>query len=264
MKIGIIGCGNMAEAIVRGLLKNGLYSHLEIIATDVRPERLKEMTANCKIETTENNQEAIERVDVVILAVKPQVMHGVLEEIKPKIKESHLIISIAAGVRLERIETILPKARLIRVMPNTPGLIGCGISAFSSGKAVTKEDEETASRIFSALGDVVKVEEKLMDAVCALSGSGPAYIFLIIESLIAAGVKMGLSYDLARRLVLVTVEGSAKLVKETGKHPAELRDNVTSPGGTTAAALYVMEEEGLRGIIQKAVLASEKRANELK
>ena len=243
-------------------MKKGLYSPADIIATDVRPERLKEIAADCKIETTSDNQEAVERVDLVILAIKPQIINGVLEEITPK-TEKKLIVSIAAGVRLEKIEAILPKARLIRVMPNTPALIGCGISAISCGKVVTKQDEERALAIFGALGDVVKVEEKLMDAVCAVSGSGPAYIFLIIESLIAAGVKMGLSYDLAKRLVLTTVEGSAKLVKETGKHPAELKDQVTSPGGTTAAALYVMEEEGLRGIIQKAVLAAEKRAKEI-
>jgi len=252
----------MGEAIIRGILKKGLYSPADIIATDVRPERLKEIAADCKIETTSDNQEAVERVDLVILAIKPQIINGVLEEITPK-TEKKLIVSIAAGVRLEKIEAILPKARLIRVMPNTPALIGCGISAISCGKVVTKQDEERALAIFGALGDVVKVEEKLMDAVCAVSGSGPAYIFLIIESLIAAGVKMGLSYDLAKRLVLTTVEGSAKLVKETGKHPAELKDQVTSPGGTTAAALYVMEEEGLRGIIQKAVLAAEKRAKEI-
>ncbi|MEK9148437.1 MAG: pyrroline-5-carboxylate reductase, partial [Candidatus Desantisbacteria bacterium] len=196
----------MGEAIVRGLLKKGLYPPSEIIATDVRPERLREIAAGCKVETTSNNQEAVERADIVILAVKPQVMDGVLEKIAPKLKEK-LIISIAAGVRLERIETLLPKARSIRVMPNTPGLIGCGISSLSCGSHCLRQDEETASRIFSALGDVVKVEEKLMDAVCALSGSGPAYIFLIIESLIAAGVKMGLSYDVAKRLVLATVEG---------------------------------------------------------
>lgn len=261
--IGIIGCGNMGEAIVKGLLKNGLYSPSEIIATDVRPERLKEIAAGCQIETTSNNQEAVDTADILILAIKPQSMEEVLKELKPKIQERHLIISIAAGVRLEKIEAILPKARVIRVMPNTPGLIGCGISAISCGSQIIKQDEETATRIFSALGDVVKVEEKLMDAVCALSGSGPAYIFLIIESLIVAGVKMGLSYNLAKRLVLATVVGSARLVAETGKHPAELRDQVTSPGGTTASALNIMETEGLRGIIQKAVLAAEKRAKEL-
>ena len=258
--IGIIGCGNMGEAIVRGLLKKGLYSSSDIIATDVRSERLREIG---QIETTNNNQEAADKADILILAIKPQSMEEVLKELKPKIQERHLIISIAAGVRLERIETILPKARVIRVMPNTPGLIGCGISSLSCGSQTIKQDEETATRIFSALGDVVKVEEKLMDAVCALSGSGPAYIFLIIESLIAAGVKMGLSYNLAKRLVLATVVGSARLVAETGKHPAELRDQVTSPGGTTASALNIMETEGLRGIIQKAVLAAEKRAKEL-
>jgi pyrroline-5-carboxylate reductase len=260
--ITIIGCGNMGEAIIRGILNKRLYLPSEIIATDVRSERLKEIAADCKIDVTSNNQEAVEKAAIVILAIKPQAMDVVLEEIKLRV-ETRLIISIAAGVRLEKIEAMLPKAKVIRVMPNTPTLIGCGISAISCGKTVTKQDEERALAIFGALGDVVKVDERLMDAVCAVSGSGPAYIFLIIESLIAAGVKMGLSYDLSRKLVLTTVEGSAKLTKETGKHPAELKDQVTSPGGTTAAALYVMEEEGLRGIIQKAVLAAQERAKEL-
>lgn len=261
--IGIIGCGNMGSTIIRGILKKGLYPPVEIITTDLRPERLKEIAKDCKIETTSNNQEAVERAETLILAIKPQTIDLVLEEIKPKVEERHLVISIVAGVRSEKIEAILPKARVIRVMPNTPAIIGCGISAFSCGRKTTKQDEERIFEIFGALGEVVKVEERLMDAVCALSGSGPAYIFLIIESLIAAGVKMGLSCDLSKRLVLATVEGSARLAKETGEHPAELRDQVTSPGGTTAAALYVMEEEGLRGIIQKAVLAAQERAKEL-
>ncbi|HAW49662.1 TPA: pyrroline-5-carboxylate reductase [bacterium] len=254
MKIGVIGSGNMGSAIVDGLLKEGY----DVIASDIVEEKLSVL----KCKTTRDNLDILKSVDTVILAVKPQVIKGVLEEIKEEVK-SHLIISIAGGIKIEAIEEILGNKRVIRVMPNTPSLIGKGISAIAKGKYASDSDMDKANEIFSAIGDVVTVDESLMDSITALSGSGPAYVFLFIDALISVGVRMGLSRDVSEKLVLSTISGSIALLKETGKHPLVLRDMVTSPGGTTVAAIEVMEKKNFSGIIWEAILSAEKRAKEL-
>ncbi|MEW6679778.1 MAG: pyrroline-5-carboxylate reductase [bacterium] len=262
MKIGIIGAGNMGSAIIKGILKKGIFKPDEIIASDIDKEKLKALEDELKIKTTQNNLEVFPFADGIILAIKPYHMGDLLEQIKPGVKGHH-IISIAAGIKTGFIEERLNNARVIRVMPNMPCLISCGISAIAKGKYADDSDVSFAKRIFFALGDVVEVDENLIDAVTALSGSGPAYIFVIIDALISVGVKMGLSREVSERLVLTTISGSVLMMKQTKKHPAELRDMVTSPGGTTMAAIEVMERENLSGIIWKAVLSAEKRAKEL-
>ncbi|MEW6102512.1 MAG: pyrroline-5-carboxylate reductase [bacterium] len=261
MKIGIIGAGNMGGAIIRGGLKKGVFKPNEIIASDISAKKLEALT-DTKIKTTQNNLEVLNFADGIILAIKPLVMGELLEQIKGDVKGHH-IISIAAGIKTGFIEERLNNARVIRVMPNMPCLISCGISAISKGKYADESDVSFAKMIFSALGDVVEVDENLIDAVTALSGSGPAYIFVIIDALISIGIKMGLSRDISERLVLSTISGSVEMLRRTKKHPAELRDMVASPSGTTISAIEVMERENLSGILWKAVLAAEKRAKEL-
>jgi len=261
MKIGIIGTGNMGGAIIKGVLKKGIFKPDEIIGSDISKEKLEGLES-FKIKTTQNNLDVLDFADGIILAVKPQVMDPVLQEIKNSVKGHH-IISIAAGIKTAFIEERLSNARVVRVMPNAPLLVGCGISAIAKGRYTDSSDIGFAKMVFGALGDVIEVEEGLMNAVTSLSGSGPAYIFLIIDSLISVGVKMGLSRDIAERLVISTISGSILMMKQTGKHPMELRDMVTSPGGTTAQALEVMEVKGLPGILWEAIQAAEKRAEEL-
>lgn len=258
MKIGIIGAGNMGRAIIIGVLEKGLFKPDEIIASDIDTKRLEGL----KVKTTNCNLDVLNFSDGIILAVKPHVLESLLEEIRGGIKAHH-IISIAAGIRTGFIEERLLNSRVVRVMPNMPLLIGCGISAISKGKYADDSDIEFAKIIFSALGEVVEIEEHLMDAVTSLSGSGPGYIFLIIDALISIGVKMGLSRNIAERLVLSTISGSVKLIEKTREHPCKLRDMVTSPSGTTAAALEILEKRGLSGILWEAVLAAEERAKEL-
>lgn len=258
MKIGIIGAGNMGRAIIIGVLEKGLFKADEIIASDIDKKKLEGL----KVRTTNCNLDVLNFSDGIILAVKPHSMESILGEIKEAIKAHH-IISIAAGIKTAFIEERLPNSRVVRVMPNMPLVIGCGISAISKGKYADDSDIEFAKMIFSALGEVVEIEEDLMNAVTSLSGSGPAYIFLIIDTLISIGIGMGLSRNIAERLVLSTISGSVKLIEKTKEHPCKLRDMVTSPHGTTIAALEILEKRALSGILWEAVLAAEKRAKEL-
>lgn len=259
MRIGIIGAGNMGRAIITGILEKGLFKADEIIVSDIDTKKLEGL----KVKTTNNNLDVLTFADDgIIIAVKPYVLESILGEIREGIKGHH-IISIAAGIKTGFIEEKLPNARIVRVMPNIPLVIGCGISAIAKGTYADDSDIAFAKRIFGALGEVVEIEEPLMDAVTSLSGSCPAYIFLIIDTLISVGVRMGLSRNIAERLVLSTISGSVKLVEKTKEHPCKLRDMVMSPGGTTAAGFEILEKKGLSGILWEAVLASHKRAKEL-
>lgn len=263
-KLAFVGCGNMGEALIKGLLGKGFIRSQDMIAADASRQRLAHLQKTYSVEVTTDNREAISRGDVILLAVKPQIMEGVLQEIASDIDTSKLLISIAAGVSIEYIESFFKKGvRLIRVMPNTPALVQEGASALSAGKKAKKEDMETAREIFEAVGKAVVVDEKLMDAVTGLSGSGPAYIFTILEALVDAGVKTGLPRQVSFDLALQTMLGSVKMVIETGEHPAKLKDMVTSPGGTTIAGLHVFEKEGLRGTLMNAVETATNRSREL-
>ena len=263
-KIAIIGCGNMGEALAAGLLAEGSATASDIWATDVAPERLEALRSRYGIRTGTDNREAASWAEVVVLAVKPQTMSEVLDELKDRMTEATLIISVATGISSARITAALGgRRKVVRVMPNTPVLVRAGATAMAISPLVSPEDRNLAIRLFQAVGKVVIVEEHLMDAVTGLSGSGPAYVFQVIEALADGGVKMGLSRDVAMTLAAQTVLGAAKLQLETKEHPAQLKDKVTSPGGSTIAGLQALEKGGVRAAFMAAVEAATKRAEEL-
>jgi pyrroline-5-carboxylate reductase len=263
-RLAIIGAGNMGEALIRGLLAAGMVHPEQLIATDVRTAHLEAIQKAYGIETLDKNGEAATKAQILILAVKPQVMDEVLSGLRGAVAEDHLLLSVAAGIRTAFIEARFPRAtRVVRIMPNTPVLVLAGASAITPGRHATAEDLELARRVFQTVGRVVQVEERLMDAVTGLSGSGPAYLFVVIEALADAGVRMGLSREVATLLSAQTALGAARMVLETGKHPASLKDMVTSPAGTTAAGLHVLEQAGLRGTLMAVVEAATRRAEEL-
>ncbi len=254
----------MGEALIKGLLQGETVRPEQVIATDVRADRLEAIQKAYRVETLPDNREAAAKAQILLLAVKPQVMEDVLSGLRGAVAEDHLLLSIAAGIRTAFIEAAFPQpTRVVRVMPNTPALILAGASAIGPGRYATQEDLDITRQIFQAVGRIVHVEEKMMDAVTGLSGSGPAYIFIVIEALSDAGVRMGLSRDVAMLLAAQTVLGAARMVLETGEHPAKLKDAVTSPGGTTIAGLQALEQGGLRGILMAAVEAATRRSQQL-
>lgn len=254
----------MAEAVIKGLLRQGIVSPEQILVSEPRQERMHFLAATYRVNVRPDNLAAVRKADVIVLAVKPQVMVGVLEEIAPAVTPRHLVISLAAGISTSVLASSLGSApRLVRAMPNTPAQIGEGAIAVCPGGSARPEDLALAKDLFGAVGKAFVVDEKLMDAVTGLSGSGPAYVFLIIEALTDAGVKVGLPRDLAQALTLQTLVGAARMAIETGEHPGKLKDLVTSPGGTTIAALHVLEEKGLRGALINAVVAATNRSREL-
>jgi pyrroline-5-carboxylate reductase len=262
--IGFIGAGNMAEAMIRGLVHGGHVAADRIAASGPRKERLDELRTGYGIDVTTHNREVVQRCGLVVLSIKPQIMDKVLREVGDQVKPGTLVVSIAAGVDTETIEDSLPDGvRVIRAMPNTPALVGAGATAISPGKHASESDLATAKALFDAVGITVELDESHLDAVTGLSGSGPAYIFLILEALADAGVKVGLSRRNAQRLAAQTVMGSAKLLLETDEHPGKLKDMVTSPGGTAIAGLHTLEEGGLRTTLINAVETATKRAREL-
>ena len=262
--IGFIGAGNMATALVRGLVESGVHGSEQLRASDVHEERLQRLSAGFGVRVHPTNQALVQDCTVVILAVKPQNMKTVLEDIKEKVHEDHLLISIAAGIPLKMICGAMGRSiAAIRVMPNTPALIQRGMSALASGGRATAGDLEKARRIFEAVGETVTVSEEMMDAVTALSGSGPGYVFRLMEGFVSAGVKVGFDRSTALRLVTQTFLGAAHLATESEKDLTELRAMVTSPGGTTAAGLAVMDERRVDITLQEAVEAACKRSIEL-
>jgi pyrroline-5-carboxylate reductase len=263
-RIAFIGAGNMGEALIKGLLEAGRVRPEQLIATDIRKDRLEAIRKAYRIDTVTDNREAVAKAQILLLAVKPQVMNEVLTELRGAVAEDHCLLSIAAGIPTAFIEARFSQpTRVVRIMPNTPAFVLAGASAIAPGRHATPEDLEIARQILNAVGRVVQVDEKLMDAVTGLSGSGPAYIFVVIEALSDAGVRMGLSREVATLLAAQTVFGAARMVLESGEHPARLRDSVTSPGGTTIAGLHVLEQAGFRGILMTAVEAAARRSQEL-
>jgi pyrroline-5-carboxylate reductase len=263
--IALIGTGNMGDALVSGLINSGSSKPKNIICSDVRKERLDKIKSRYKVRTTTSNLKAVAEADIVIYAVKPQLMAAVLTETKSKLDMSRLIISIAAGVPLAAMESCIDKKmRLIRVMPNIPAAVKEAASAIAAGDNATKEDVNLAMEIFNSIGKCIFLKENyLMDAITGLSGSGPAYIFLIVDALADAGVKMGLSRQDSLFLAAQTVLGAAKLLMETQEHPGQLKDKVTSPGGTAIAGLATLESGGLRTTLINAVEAATNRSKEL-
>ena len=261
--IGFIGSGNIAEALIKGVLAAGLYSPDEVCASDISSERLNYIAGEYKICTENSNSSLAARSRIVILSVKPHYIADVLDEIKGSITNDTIVISIAAGITIEKIAGALDKGQVIRVMPNTPALVGNGMSGIYSNNA-TAESMQMAIKLFSAVGKTVVVEsEELIDAVTAVSGSGPAYFFLLIEEMIKAAEKLGLSGEAAEELVLQTARGAAILADGSEYGPAELRKKVTSPGGTTEAAIKVFVDGGFGELVTKAVTAARDRSVEL-
>lgn len=275
-RVGFIGAGNMGEAMINGLIASGLCKPADIWASDVRSPHLRQLRETYQIHTTEDNIELFEKVDVVILAVKPQQMDDVLDGLSKTfphtMKGIKLIISIAAGFPIERLEKhlygdldqnskgLLP---IIRVMPNTPALVLAGMAGMSGNAYATKPDLDTARRILEAIGKVTEFQEKDLDAVTAVSGSGPAYVFYFVEALVEAAATLGLRPSQALTLSLETIKGSVKLLEETGETPVSLRKKVTSKGGTTEAALCVLEREKVKGHLVEAIVAAARRSKEL-
>jgi pyrroline-5-carboxylate reductase len=261
--VGFIGTGNMAEALIRGLVRAGVVDSQQIIGSEPRAERRGELEQKYRISTTDNNREVARRADILVLSIKPQVMLLVLDEIAVDVKQGALVISIAAGIPIAVIENRLPGRRVVRTMPNTPALVDAGATAVAAGGHATSADLDAARRIFDSVGLTIVLDEYLMDAVTGLSGSGPAYMFLIIEALSDAGVKVGLSRYHAQALAAQTVLGAAKLLIETKEHPGQLKDMVTSPGGTAIAGLHTLEEGGMRTTLMNAVEVATRRSREL-
>ncbi|MBI2816298.1 MAG: pyrroline-5-carboxylate reductase [Acidobacteria bacterium] len=267
LKIAILGAGNIGGALLGGIVKSHLAEPQDVVATDAREERRRELEEIWKVRVlpTSDNRQAVAGRDVVILAVKPNIVPKVLEEIRDVIKQDQILLSVAAAVPISFIESVLGKRMpVFRAMPNIPVLVEEGATAVAGNQFTTPEQRKIIERIFGALGCVVFVDESQLDAVTALSGSGPAYIYTVIEALIDGGKKMGLSQEVATRLTEQTVLGAAKLVRETKLHPAVLRDEVTTPGGTTIAALHELEKHGLRSMLISAVETATQRSKEIR
>jgi len=262
--LGFVGGGQMAEAMVRGVLAAGLAAPAAITIAEPTAARCEYLSGQYGVSCTQDPATLCRASAILVLAVKPQLAAAVLGQYRPFIGDNHLVLSIMAGVTLHTLaDSFAAPVRLIRVMPNTPSLVLAGAAAFSPNRQATARDREIAAALFSAVGTCVEVPEYLLDAVTGLSGSGPGYVFTFIEALIDAGVLAGLPRPIAEQLVVQTVYGSAKLALETGEHPAILKGKVTSPGGTTIAGLHVLEEGALRGLVMSAVEAATERSREL-
>ncbi len=264
MKIGFLGAGKMATALAKGFVKAGLVKPDDLVASDPLEDARAHFSSETGAQAKASNVEVFKNATVVVLAVKPNQVNGVLAEIRDYYTEQHLLISIAAGVPLARLEAGLPaSARVIRVMPNTPAIVGASASGYALGKSARKADGELANKLLSAVGISYAVSESLLDAVTGLSGSGPAYAFLMIEALSDGGVAAGLPRDIATKLAAQTLLGSAKMVLESGLHPGTLKDMVTSPGGTTIEGLHELEKGKVRAALISAVRAASEKSKKL-
>lgn len=262
--LGFLGAGKMATALAGGFVKAQLVRPDRLFASDPVPEACANFETSVGAKIFKSNSEVAKSADVLLLAVKPNQVADVLAEIRPQITSKHLLISIAAGITLAQLESWLePGARVVRVMPNTPALVGASASAFAVGSHARPEDASLVQRLFSAVGLAYAVKEELLDAVTGLSGSGPAYVYVIIEALSDGGVAAGLPRDIATRLAAQTVLGGARMVLETGIHPGALKDMVASPGGTTIEGLHVLEKAGVRGALITAVQAAAEKSKRL-
>lgn len=263
LKIGSLGGGAMGEALLTGLMKSG-FPPANLYASDVEQKRLAYLQQKLGINAVQNNCRLVEAVDIVVLAVKPQIVGQVLSETGGFFRSGQTLISIAAGVPIKYIEGFLKHpVGVVRVMPNTPCLVGAGASALCAGTHAREEDLSRARAIFSAVGRVVEVPERLMDAVTGLSGSGPAYMFMILDALVDAGLRVGLPRETAFLLSAQTMLGAAKMALESGEHPARLKNLVTTPAGTTIEGIFALEEGGLRCTLMKAVSAATRRSSEI-
>jgi len=263
LKISIVGAGNMGQALVRGLVEKSVYPQ-NISLFDIDKKKLEALRKEVHVKIAKSGRQCVSLADVVILAVKPQILQQVAEDISSNVGKETLIVSIAAGVTIKTVESFFKKpVSLIRVMPNMPALVGAGMSAFSLGRHATQKQKKIIEAILSTLGEAVQVQEKMLDLVTAVSGSGPAYFFLLAEKLIEAAYEMGLKAEIAKKLVYQTAFGSGKVMMENGEDPDVLIAKVASKGGTTEAALKVFQKEGFGKITYDAVKAAHKRSKEI-
>ena len=257
---GLIGCGTMGSALLQGIMEKGLVDKNKVIVFDLDVEKTGILKEKLGVKITADLQTLFSQVQKIFLAVKPQDMQKLLQQIKPVLHHDHMLISLAAGLSINFFEEQLGRPlKIIRIMPNTPCLVGEGMSVICKSTAVSAVEMQEITSLMEALGKVVSLEEKYMSAVTGLSGSGPAYIFLTIEALADGGVEMGLNRDIALLLAAQTVLGAAKMVLKTGEHPAILKNRVTSPGGTTSAGLWALEESAVKASFIKAVVEASKR-----
>ncbi|KAL5546505.1 hypothetical protein UlMin_006192 [Ulmus minor] len=261
-KLGFIGAGKMAESIARGVVRSGVLPASRIFTSHSNASR-RDVFESFGVKVLPRNDDVVQESDVVIFSVKPQVVKNVVLQLKPQLSKKKLLVSIAAGVKLKDLQEWADNNRFIRVMPNTPSAVGEAASVMSLGGAVTEQDGDLIAKLFGSVGKIWKADEKLFDAITGLSGSGPAYIFLAIEALADGGVAAGLPRELALGLASQTVLGAASMATKTGKHPGQLKDDVTSPGGTTIAGIHELEKGGFRGTLMNAVVAAAKRSREL-
>ncbi|KAL6134058.1 hypothetical protein ACLB2K_066291 [Fragaria x ananassa] len=261
-KLGFIGAGKMAESIARGVVRSGILPANRITTSHSSPSR-RQAFESFGVHLLPRNDDVVEESDVVIFSVKPQVVKDVVLQLRPLLSRKKLLVSIAAGVKLKDLQDWAGHSRFIRVMPNTPSAVGVAASVLSLGGAATEQDGDLIAELFGSVGKIWKADEKLFDAITGLSGSGPAYIYLAIEALADGGVAAGLPRELALGLASQTVLGAASMATSSGKHPGQLKDDATSPGGTTIAGIHELEKGGFRGILMNAVAAAAKRSREL-
>ena len=264
LKISVLGAGNMGQALVRGLVEKSVYSQ-HISVYDIDKKKLETLRKECSVKAAKSNRLSVTLADVVILAVKPQILQEVAAEISTAVSKDALVISIAAGVPMSRIEQYFKKPiSLVRVMPNMPALVGSGMSVYSLGKHAGQKHKKITEAILGSFGEGAQVPERALDLVTAISGSGPAYFFLLAEKMIEAAYELGMKVDLAKKLVYQTALGSGRVMSQTQEDPEELIDKVASKGGTTEAALKVFQKKGLGRIVHEAVKAAQKRSIELR
>lgn len=262
--IGFLGSGQMAAALAKGWLTAGLIAPERCRASDPVEEARSRFRQITGVTASTDNRAVVQGSEILVLAVKPQSMAALLDEVRADIKDKHLIISIAAGLSIAKLTEMLQRNhRIVRVMPNTPCLVGCSAAGFASSSTVSKDDVALVEKLFNAVGKAFVLPESSLDAVTGLSGSGPAFVYIMIEALSDGGVRMGLPRDVATALATQTVLGSARMVQETKQHPGQLKDAVASPGGTTIAGLHALERGGFRAAIMDAVEAATKRSAEL-
>lgn len=263
-KIGIVGAGKIGSAIARGIIRAGLVNTDQVMASDVSDPLRQAIAKELGVRVTADNRELCEFSEVLILAVKPQVLDAVVRDLGKSLGKGKLVVSVAAGVPIFQIEAGLPPgSRVVRVMPNICCVVGAGAAAYAVGSHATAEDSEIVASILNSFGVGLPVEEKDLDAVTGLSGSGPAYVFLFIEALADGAVKVGLSREIALKLAMQTVYGAARMALESAKHLGELKDDVTSPGGTTIAGLFALEQKAFKGTVIDAVVRATERSQEL-
>jgi pyrroline-5-carboxylate reductase len=259
-----IGSGTMAEAMIKGLVAQASVPIQQIVASGPRPERGTELQAKYGVRTTTSNLEAIEGAQIVVLSVKPQMLHDVMEQLAGRIVPNALVLSIVAGARIEAIMTVLLHKSIARAMPNTPAQIGLGMTVWTCPETVGQLHRQQAKEVFGSFGEEVFVsDERYLDMATALSGTGPAYVFVFMEAMIDAGVHMGFSRRVSEQLVYQTVRGSVEYARQAGRHLATLRNQVTSPGGTSAEALYQIEKGGLRTVMSRAIWAAYQKSRRL-